>query len=736
MEEIRKVSRVKRVISMLLAILMIIVSVPLSSLTASARGGGFWPGFGGGWGGPLVVTNYKVEFKDSRFNNITTAESGELFYLMLSVSGNNVHQIPGQTNTYRVYITDENLLLPNFAEDGFKDGAVYNGYTLHVVKNADNSVKERYVEFNINNGDTKVIRLSAKFRNGTTPDGESVTVKVVNTETGKSASGTITPESELLWAQNKTEDKTEIQASDIENGVTVNYTLSAAPNNPTTSKGAWWATGLEFTDTISLPTGLTFTTGAQSALQTAIQTAVENAGYKATGLTVSASGSTATITFKIDSKNIQADTNPPVATAEMSAVNIKFPFQLSSTTVDASNFTTAGTVVNNLKVNARPSGKADYSYSLGDNTVSLKVPTPEPANFTLRKSVDNSEKYQPGKEVTFTISATNTGGKAATLEVTDTVPDGLTVKEITSGNGSVDGNKITFTNVAPGATVTATVVCTIDDSDTIQFGSDTSVWLTNTAKGTYDDGKETTPQVEASIEVEKVAPYLVYAKTGRVNTANGKYIIGMDTPVAYTITVENQGNADDKYSFEDSLSAIGVTADLANCSISSNKGTDHKGDLTVADGTLKAKGDIVAGEKLTITIDGTLKTGESSVTNELSEQTNDQTSNDDSITFYGEEGKADISYAKTGYVEGGGDAYTKGISTKVYYTITVKNTGNIAGTFDFTDALDSDITVDSIAVTPESLKDLVTFNEDTKTITGSSDSLPANSTLTVILLVH
>lgn len=254
---------------MLLAILMIIVSVPLSSLTASARGFG---GFGGGWGGPLVVTNYKVEFKDSRFNNITTAESGELFYLMLSISGNNVNQIPGQTNTYRAYITDENLLLPNFAGDGFQDGAVYNGYTLHV-----NSDGTRYVEFDIKNGDTKVIRLSAKFRNGTTPDGESVTVKVVNTETGKSASGTITPQSELLWAQNKTEDKTEIKASDIEDGVTVNYTLSAAPNNPTTSKGAWWATGLEFTDTISLPAGLTFTTGAPSALEAAIQTAVENA---------------------------------------------------------------------------------------------------------------------------------------------------------------------------------------------------------------------------------------------------------------------------------------------------------------------------------------------------------------------------------------------------------------------------------------------------------------------------
>ena len=42
MEEIRKTSCIKRVISMLLAVLMILVSVPISSLTASAWGG---PGF-------------------------------------------------------------------------------------------------------------------------------------------------------------------------------------------------------------------------------------------------------------------------------------------------------------------------------------------------------------------------------------------------------------------------------------------------------------------------------------------------------------------------------------------------------------------------------------------------------------------------------------------------------------------------------------------------------------------
>ena len=55
MEEIRKTSCIKRVISMLLAVLMILVSVPISSLTASA--GNNPPRYGGDWGRPGWGTN-------------------------------------------------------------------------------------------------------------------------------------------------------------------------------------------------------------------------------------------------------------------------------------------------------------------------------------------------------------------------------------------------------------------------------------------------------------------------------------------------------------------------------------------------------------------------------------------------------------------------------------------------------------------------------------------------------
>ena len=167
MEEIRKTSCIKRVISMLLAVLMILVSVPISSLTASAWGGPGFGGFGGwgrpGWGQtPDVMTNVRAEFTDTSYHGTSEQESGELFYLYLSLAGNNVNHW-GRSTTYRIDIP-ENLLLPDFRGQGLRDGAKYSGFTMHVEGNS------RYLTYDIANGQTKAIYLKAKFANGKTPN--------------------------------------------------------------------------------------------------------------------------------------------------------------------------------------------------------------------------------------------------------------------------------------------------------------------------------------------------------------------------------------------------------------------------------------------------------------------------------------------------------------------------------------------------------------------------------------
>lgn len=95
-----------RLISVFLAAMVLIACLP-SVIFASADSTGTYQN-------PLVLTNASVEFRDNKFQPIDEAESGAMFYLMATISGNNVNQT-GEVDTYQIYITDSNLLLPNFA---------------------------------------------------------------------------------------------------------------------------------------------------------------------------------------------------------------------------------------------------------------------------------------------------------------------------------------------------------------------------------------------------------------------------------------------------------------------------------------------------------------------------------------------------------------------------------------------------------------------------------------------
>ena len=104
-----------KLLSVLLAVLMLFTSIP-AMFPASASGSG-------GSGNPIVLTNASVEFKDKNYGPLSEVDSGEIFYLMATIAGNNVEE--GEVDSYRIEISDKNLLLPNFAGNGFKDGAVY-----------------------------------------------------------------------------------------------------------------------------------------------------------------------------------------------------------------------------------------------------------------------------------------------------------------------------------------------------------------------------------------------------------------------------------------------------------------------------------------------------------------------------------------------------------------------------------------------------------------------------------
>ena len=193
-----------------------------------------------------VLTNVSITFNDERFNQIEDVTSNEVFYLIITLSGNNVNLDDNKDN-YRIYITDNNLLLINFAGNGLIDGSTYNGFTLHINKNDNGEIEERYLEYNIDNEETKELRLPVKFANGKTANQEKCSVVVVQTSTNKSISEDIFANSQTEWSSFKTQNKSFVEFSDIisNSGVTIDYTVSASPDNISKSNGAWWITSLK-----------------------------------------------------------------------------------------------------------------------------------------------------------------------------------------------------------------------------------------------------------------------------------------------------------------------------------------------------------------------------------------------------------------------------------------------------------------------------------------------------------
>ena len=680
-----------RVISVLLAVLMIVTCLPSMLFPVSADNNGRS-------GGPLVLTNASVEFRDSKYNPIDEVNTGDVFYLMSTISGNNVNE--GEMDSYRIEITDKNLLLPNFAGNGFRDGAVYNGYTLHV--NSDGS---RYIAFDIDNGQTKQVRLQAKFQNGKTPGGTISTVKIVQDSTGKNASSTITAKAKRQWSASKSEDRNALTAAQLAAGTTVNYTLSASANNASKKNGVEWVQSLKFEDTISL-SEMTFTGGAQTAVENAVKSAVAAAGYTAGNLSVTVSGSTAKISFTVDSKNTNA---------EMSAVNLNVALPLNSSTVKM-NGTADGKVTNSLTVSGKPYGdNASYS-TIGGNSVELKVSAPQGPKFSIGKTVQNGKAYYVnGDTVEFEISASNTGDAAGNITLKDNVPDGMTLESITAADGTVSGNSVTFQNVAAGATVTAKVVCRVSKDQTAN--------LTNEVT----DGKNT---AKATISVkEDKAVIETPVKSGFV-TYNGKnlgqkYYPNIAGQIAtYTISVTNSGakDAKDVPVLDDSLS-------------------DNLENMTyTVDGVTRTdfpdKIDVPAEKTVQITVTGTIKGG---VDGEISNIATVDGKPSNEVKFTPDTPKAQLGITKTADVGN----YTFGIAKDVVYTITVANNGEAdAENVKIEDILPDGMTFreNSGAYGILTLSDGTTKNitsVDTKTLTaGGTITVPKGKSITLTVYAN
>ena len=548
MEEIRKTSCIKRVISMLLAVLMILVSVPISSLTASA--GNNPPRYGGDWGRPGwgqtpdVMTNVRAEFTDTSYHGTSEQESGELFYLYLSLAGNNVNHW-GRSTTYRIDIP-ENLLLPDFPGQGLRDGAKYSGFTMHVEGNS------RYLTYDIANGQTKAIYLKAKFANGKTPNGEQATVKITASGSGQSKTSTVTAKSKIAWDDSKSAGRDTISLSQLSGNNEIPYTLKAYPNYTSTKKGEWWVGAVEMTDVITLPDGLTFQSGANTGNIREYLTLPNDVEITS----ASASGNTLSVTWVKTSTNTDAEMAPYTVNAA-----------LKTNMIEVGNFT-SGKIHNDLTVRVQGvnSTNPDQWETLPKKSADVAISTPAPAKIDLEKSVEgtagddaasvaqyySSKGYLVcGEYVLFEVKATNSGetAKGGTLTLTDVVPAGLTPVSgvsITSKDdkskkyetdGTISGQTVTWTKEGLGVneSFTGYVVCKVDDN--------ISTSMQSVRNAVYLGTPEQYESVAAAyVNIKKPSSSFSIAKSV------DKSIYSVGDTLTYTITVSNTGEEDITFS--------------------------------------------------------------------------------------------------------------------------------------------------------------------------------------------
>lgn len=544
MEEIRKTSCIKRVISMLLAVLMILVSVPISSLTASAWGGPGFGGFGGwgrpGWGQtPDVMTNVRAEFTDTSYHGTSEQESGELFYLYLSLAGNNVNHW-GHSTTYRIDIP-ENLLLPDFPGQGLRDGAKYSGFTMHVEGNS------RYLTYDIANGQTKAIYLKAKFANGKTSNGEQATVKITASGSGQSKTSTVTAKSKIAWDDSKSAGRDTISLSQLSGNNEIPYTLKAYPNYTSTKKGEWWVGAVEMTDVITLPDGLTFQSGANTGNIQDYLTLPNDIDIKS----ASASGNTLSVTWVKKSTNTDAEMAPYTVNAA-----------LKTNMIEVGNFT-SGKIHNDLTVRVQGvnSTNPDQWETLPKKSADVTILTPAPAKIDLSKSVEatagddaaSDAKYKGylvcGEYVLFKVEATNIGetAKSGTLTLTDVVPAGLTPVSgvsITSKSekyetdGTISGQTVTWTKEGLGVneTFTGYVVCKVDDNISTSMQSVRNVVYLGT------------PEQYESVAAEYVNIKKPSSSFSITKTVDNNSIYSVGDTLTYTIKIKNTGEEDITFS--------------------------------------------------------------------------------------------------------------------------------------------------------------------------------------------
>jgi uncharacterized repeat protein (TIGR01451 family) len=196
-----------------------------------------------------------------------------------------------------------------------------------------------------------------------------------------------------------------------------------------------------------------------------------------------------------------------------------------------------GTVTNSAGVSA-----TTHDPDASDNSVSEETSVLNPPDLSIAKD-DGGVEIGAGGTITYTLTFANTGGLAASVSITDTVPVNTTFNAEASGggwscsNGAPAGTICTRTigNVAGSSSGSVTFAVTVDDP--VAAGVDL---VTNTASIGDDgaNGPDRNPNDNSDSDTTPV----VAAPDLRIVKEDAGVVVGPSGIISYTLTFENVGS--------------------------------------------------------------------------------------------------------------------------------------------------------------------------------------------------
>ena len=376
-----------------------------------------------------------------------------------------------------------------------------------------------------------------------------------------------------------------------------------------------------------------------------------------------------TVEFTVEVTNNGPDTATNVAVAEALGDGLSFQdaspsqgsYDESSDTYDVgaldngatATLTVTATVESTENITNVATATSDTPDPDESNNEDSATPSPQVADLSLTKTVNESSPAL-GDNVAYTLTLANDGPNMATgVEVTDALPDGLSLVSADPATGSHDSGVWTVSELAAGEEATLTLTATVENQGDVANTAEVTAsdqFDPDSTPGNNEPGEDD----QASTTVSGQAADLVVTKT----VDDSEVTVGDD--VTFTVEVTNNGPNTARNVVVDETLPDGLTFVSTSPSQGSYDEADSSYDV----------GNLASGETATLELTATIEdtTDLENVATATSDTPDpDDTNNEDSVTPSPQ--VADLSLEKS--VNESAPATGSGVE----FTLTVTNNG-------------------------------------------------------------